>query len=62
VGRRRSPTRKPPMSAEPIASVSLNGWSQDAPGWWRKGVIYEIYVRSFQELRRRRGRRVEVTR
>jgi hypothetical protein len=27
------------MSAVPIASLSLEGWSQDAPGWWRNGVV-----------------------
>jgi hypothetical protein len=30
------------MSTEPIAARSLDDWSQDAPGWWRNGVIYQI--------------------
>lgn len=30
------------MSAEPIAAGSIDGWSQDAPGWWRNGVIYPV--------------------
>lgn len=38
------------MSAEPIASLSLDGWSQDAPGWWRNDVIYQLLLGSKPEV------------
>jgi hypothetical protein len=36
------------MSAEPTASLSLDGWSEVARGWWRDGVIHQICVTSFR--------------
>ena len=37
------------MSAQPMAIPSFCGRSGDSHGWWRNGVIYQVYVRSFQD-------------
>ena len=35
------------LSAPPAAAVSRRGVRGDTLGWWRNGVIYQVYVRSF---------------
>jgi alpha-glucosidase len=35
--------------AAPIAPPSRRGQSGGTLGWWRNGVIYQVYVRSFQD-------------
>jgi alpha-glucosidase len=37
------------MSTASITSSAVTGRSQDTLGWWRNGVIYQVYVRSFQD-------------
>ena len=37
------------MSATPVANPVNCAPSRDTLGWWRNGVIYQVYVRSFQD-------------
>ncbi|MEO7351619.1 MAG: alpha-amylase family glycosyl hydrolase [Marmoricola sp.] len=37
------------LSAAPTATPSRCGRPGGNPGWWRNGVFYQIYVRSFQD-------------
>ena len=37
------------MSAAPVANPVYRDPAHGALGWWRNGVIYQVYVRSFQD-------------
>ncbi len=38
-----------PARGAPAFAVHEDGRSQDSHGWWRQAVIYQVYVRSFQD-------------